>query len=107
MSVNRKVTVPDGSSGIDEALTELGEAARDAARDRPRGDPELLADRAIALVAAEETVEHLLALVRKLGHRLAHSERIVELGDRVVDGVGLLLGRLFASCSRETVEADA
>src|SRR5262249_12312362 len=80
-----------------ETLTELAEAARDPARDRPGRDPELLADRPVALVAAEEAVEHLLALLRELAERLAHGERLVEVLHRLLDAGRLEIGRLVTA----------
>src|SRR3954470_609395 len=90
-----------------EALLQLPEAARDPAGDRAGRDPELLADRPVALVAAEEAVEHLLALVRELGKRLADGERLVELVEGGVDSLRLGLGRLLACRRGHPVEADA
>ena len=66
MSVKRKVTVPSGGRSRFEPLPEPVEAARDPARDRAGREPELLADRPVALVAAEEAVEHLVALLGQL-----------------------------------------
>ena len=52
-----------GASGLPSNTSRSRrQAARDPARDRPAGQPELVADRAIALVAAEEAVEDLLAV---------------------------------------------
>src|SRR5581483_7911187 len=98
MSVKSSVVSPI------ETLTQLAEAARDPAGDRAGRDPERLADRPVALVPAEEAVEHLPALRRERGKRLAHLECLVEHLDRLVGGLesgGLLAPR------GNSVEADA
>jgi len=45
-----------------ESLPQLLEAARDPACDRPGGEPELFADRPVALVPAKEAVERTLRI---------------------------------------------
>src|SRR4029077_15988994 len=89
-----------------EALPEPAEAARDSARDRSRRDTELLADRPVALVTAEEAVEHLLALLRQLLERLADREGVVELLDGSVDAGRVEVRRFLTFGSCDPVEAD-
>ena len=48
-----------------QLVAEASETARDAARDRPGRDVELVRDRLVALVAGEEAVEDVLARVRR------------------------------------------
>ena len=62
-----------------ERVAQPAEAAGDPARDRPLRQVELRRDRPVALVASEEAVEHLLAVLGQLGERLADGERLVEV----------------------------
>src|SRR5262249_53554860 len=71
--------------GIFHCRPQLFQTPRDAAGDRPGRQLQRLADRAVALVAGEEAVEDLLAAFRQRRHRLPHRERLVELGDPIVD----------------------
>src|SRR5205809_1559742 len=89
-----------------ELLAELAEAARDAARDRPGGQVERLADRPVALVPCEEAVEDLAALRRERVERLVDRERVVEGLEYVLGAeLELLHGRL-ARLAGEPVEAQ-
>jgi hypothetical protein len=85
--------------GIFHRHLQLGEAARDAARDRPRGQLECLADRPVALVPGEEPVEHLTAHLADSLERLANSEGLVERLELLVESLRLeiLLGELMTS----------
>src|SRR5438128_8846747 len=69
-----------GGSGcfFQEGL-QLAEAARDPARNRPRGQVERFADRAVALVVGEEAIEDLAAVVGHRRHRLVNRKGLVEL----------------------------
>src|SRR3954447_9178986 len=87
---------------------QLDEAARDPARDRARRKIQSLADVPVALVAGEEAVEDLLAVVRKRGERVVDVQGLVELGDCVIRAgrLGKLLGRL-AGAGTNRVETQA
>src|SRR6185312_17017669 len=72
------------------------------------GDDERLADRAVALVAREEAVEHLLARLGQRRERVTHGERLVERREHVVEPGRLeLLCRLLASAGAQAVDAGA
>ena len=72
---------------------QLDETPGDAARDRPGGKLERLADRPVALVACEEAVEDLAAVLREPGQRVMDVEGLLQLGEHVVvGGLGQLLG---------------
>src|SRR5438552_12925640 len=82
-----------------EFLSQLDEAARDSACDRARRQLERLADRPVALVPSEETVEDLAAASGQAGHCLVDVERLVDARDCVLVGIlrGLVpVGRLLA-----------
>jgi hypothetical protein len=87
---------------------QLGQAARDPARDRARRQVELLADRAVALVPGEEAVEDLPAVLGQLGQELAHHPGLLEPLDRLVRLAAVdLLHRLDAARVAQAVEAAA
>ena len=64
--------------------TKVPEATGDPACDGSGGDPEVGTDRTVALVAAEEPVEDLLALLAELSEAGSHGHRLVELRDHLV-----------------------
>src|SRR5262245_61223591 len=89
-----------------ESLLEAAQATRDAARDRPRRDCELVCDGLVALIAREEAIQHVLAGRRESGERLPDDERLLHLGQ-----IGALLGcerllvhRGLATSARDRVE---
>src|SRR5262249_52801903 len=90
-------------------LLQPGKAAGDAAGDRARGQVERLADGLVALVAGEEAVEDLAAVLRGGCERLVHGERLLEERQGVV-GLGqlelLLGGRPLACVYAEPVDAE-
>ena len=88
--------------------TNFLETARDPAGDRPGRDVEHLADRAVALVAAEEAVEDLAARVADLVERGAHRHRVVELAEHVVDLPLVRVGvrRRVAGVQAQPVDAE-
>src|SRR5690349_24324890 len=69
-----------------EYISKLVEAAREAAGDRPGREAQRVPDSAVALVAGEEAVEDLLAVLRQLGHRVVHVEGVLERGQHVLGG---------------------
>src|SRR5436305_781579 len=72
-----------GGSSL-EFYAQLSEAARDAACDRSLRDVERSADRRVALVAREEAVEDLRAVLRKVGERGADGQSLLEAVELVV-----------------------
>src|SRR6185437_7263532 len=68
-----------------ELVTKFAEAARDAAGDRPGRKAQRGSDHGVALVAAEEPVEDVAAVVRHRQHRLLHRQRLVQPVEAVVD----------------------
>src|SRR5690349_3165848 len=92
-----------------ELPTEFRKAARDPAGDRARRQIQRIPDGAIALVAREEAVQDLGAMLRQRPHRLVDGHRLVELGQAVV-GPGVLerlLDELFATAAAQLVDAQA
>src|SRR6478672_7141175 len=93
-----------------ELLTQLDEAAGNAARDRARGQFEGLADRAIGLVASEEAVEDLPAVLGQPRHGVMDVERLVDPCDRVlvrINGELAFVGRILPRARSQPVNADA
>src|SRR5207244_2006951 len=97
----------DESLEIFHRALQFVETARDAARDRACGQVELLADRAVALVAGEEPVEHVAARLADLLERLPDRERLVERLEHLVDAVRLeLLDRRLTGRLADPVDAE-
>src|SRR5262249_47290872 len=97
----------DGFSSF-VGVAELDEAARDPARDRAGRQLERIADRAVALVACEEAVEDLPAVLGQLPHRLVDRERLVERADALLVGEAVLerFGRALARARADRVDAE-
>src|SRR5207249_4519861 len=78
-----------------------------AACDRAGREVKRLADRAIALVAREEAVEDLPAVLRERRQRLVDRERLVERVQRLIQRPFLdRLGRLLAPAGPQPVNAQ-
>src|SRR6266850_1728709 len=93
-----------------ELLTQLDEAPGNAARDRAGGQFERLAARPIGLVAGEEAVEDLPAVLGQTRHRVVDVERLVDPSERVLVRIYRKLafvGRLLAGARSQPVDADA
>src|ERR1700756_3419853 len=75
-----------------ELVAQLGQTARNSARDGAGGQLERLPDRAIRFVAGEETVEDLAAVLWEARHRVVDVERLVDPRKRVLVWVGGQLG---------------
>src|SRR6476660_4482266 len=93
-----------------EFLAQLDETAGNAAGDRAGGQFERFADRAIGLVAGEEAVEDLPAVLGQARHRVVNVERLVDPADRVLVRICRKLafvGRLLAGARSQAVDADA
>src|SRR5262245_66065298 len=75
-----------------ERVSKLDQTAGDPARDRSGGQLERFSDRAIGLVAGEEAVEDLAAVLGQCRHRVLDVERLVDPRQRVFVGIGGLLG---------------
>src|SRR5204862_5501869 len=93
-----------------QLVAKLDQTAGNATRDRARREFELLADRPVRLVAGEEAVENLAAVVGQPTHRLVHVERLIDPRDRVLVGVHgelALVGYLLPGSRAQLVEADA
>src|SRR6266403_5134749 len=93
-----------------ELLAQLDEAAGNAAGDRAGGQFEGFADCPIRLVAREEAVENLPAVVRQTGHRVVDVEGVVDPADRVLVRIYreiAFVGRLLARARSQPVDADA
>ena len=90
--------------------TEADEAPGDPAGDRPRGKVECLADRLVALVAREEAVEDLPAVLGRGGESLVNCQGLVEQREGLVGIAGgeLLIGDgALARRFPEPVDAQA
>jgi hypothetical protein len=98
-----------GRAAISSARRSSSKATGNPARDRAGRQIERLPDRAVALVAGEEAVENVLAVLGQLDHRFVDVESLVDLGERVLVGArGLgLVGRLFARPGSDLVDAQA
>src|SRR4051794_5837425 len=85
------------------------QAARDARGDRARRQGERLADRPVALVAREEAVEDLLAVLRQAGGRPPGPPRLLDLLQPVVERGGghRLRQRLGRPGGAQAVDAQA
>src|SRR5205814_8750943 len=84
------------------------EAARDAARDRPGRQLERVADRPVALVAAEEALEDLPARVADRLQAGAHRQRLVQRRQGLVHPRRLEIVELrgaFAPAAAQAVDA--
>src|SRR5256885_6180193 len=82
-----------------ELLAQLDEAAGYSAGDRAGRQFERLADRAIGLVAGEEAVEDLPAILGQARHGVVDVERLVDPSDRLLVRIYRKLafvGRLLA-----------
>src|SRR6266516_688526 len=93
-----------------QLLADLDQAAGDTARNRPRGQLERFADRAIGLVTGEEAVEDLPAVLGQARHRVVDVEGFVDPRDRVFVRVRrqlALLGCLLARARAQPVDAGA
>src|SRR5437870_2268112 len=92
-----------------EFLAQLDKAARNTAGDRARGQLERLADRSIGLVAGEEAVEDLAAVLGQPGHRFVDVECLVDPRERILVRVCLqlcLVGCLLSRARAQAVDAD-
>src|SRR6185503_6794282 len=91
-----------------ELSPEFPQAARDPARDRPGRNVEGLADHPVALVAAEEPVQDLGAVLRKVLQRLVDHQRLVDALELVAGSLDLedLLDRRLAGARTEAVDAQ-
>src|ERR671918_1300782 len=92
-----------------EEFAQAGQAAGDAAGDRPRRDPECRTDGVVALVAGEEAVEDLAAVLREAGHRLVDGEGLVQRLHGLVGAAGhrLRVDDLLAGARADPVDARA
>src|SRR5215510_2367331 len=93
-----------------ERVSKLDQTAGDPARDRSGGQLERFSDRAIGLVAGEEAVEDLAAVLGQCRHRVVDVERLVDPRQRVFVGIGCLFGLvscLFSRAGAKAVDADA
>src|SRR5207249_2881234 len=98
---------PSGSSL--QLGPQLPEAARDAARDRPGRQLERVADRPVALVAAEEALEDLPARVADRLQGGAHRQRLVQRRQGLVHPRRLEIVELrgpFAPAAAQAVDAE-
>src|SRR5919198_1093909 len=91
-----------------EQLAKASQAPGDAAGDRPRREIEGLADGLVALVAREEAVKDLAAVLRRGGERLVDRQRLVEQGERLLAaGEQLLVGDgALARAGPQPVDAE-
>src|SRR5205823_14965038 len=99
----------DGFSSL-ELFAQLDETARDAAGDRAGGQLERLADRAIGLVAREEAVEDLAAVLAQTGHRVVDVKSVIDPCDRIFVRIRrelALVGRVLARARPQAVDTDA
>src|SRR3954463_10865736 len=89
-----------------ELVFQLDQTAGNTACNRPGGQLQRLADRAVALVPREEAVENLAAVFRQADHRIVHVERLVEPREDVLIGVRgqlTLLGCLLPRACADAV----
>src|SRR5438105_12393491 len=93
-----------------EFFAQLDEATGNTAGDRAGGQLERFADRPVGLVAREETVEDLPAVLGQARHRVVDVERLVDPRERILVRVRLQLGFvgcLFPRARSQAVDADA